>query len=119
MIHESIASTKAKCRVLGLLGLLRICDGQGSSFWLSLRGSSNGRSCVHLPPPPPGGVGHTTKLSTADMGRNLAVLAGVPYPQRKLDEASGIEALGALHFCNYSTWRAHPGICVPRRPILP
>lgn len=52
-----------------------------------------------------------TKLRTADVWRNLAVLVGVPYLKRKLDEAFEIEApRAAVLGRNYTTLRSGAGI---------
>lgn len=48
-------------------------------------------------------VRETLKLSTADVWRNLAVMVGVPYLKRKLDEAYEVNAPRALLGTAYTT----------------
>ena len=56
-------------------------------------------------------VRETLKLTTSDVWRNLAVMVGVPYVKRKLDESYDINAPRALLGGNYTrmppnpTWR--------------
>lgn len=55
-------------------------------------------------------VRETLKLTTADVWRNLAVVVGVPYLKRKLDESHEIEAPRALLGANYTRMPANPTI---------
>ncbi|ORY65470.1 Pex12 amino terminal region-domain-containing protein [Pseudomassariella vexata] len=53
-------------------------------------------------------VRETLKLSRGDVWRNLAVMVGVPYLKRKLDESHEIEAPRALLGANYTRMPANP-----------
>lgn len=59
----------------------------------------------------PGAVGDALKLSSGDVWRNLAVMVGVPYLKRKLDEGYQVNAPRALLGVAYTrmpddpTWR--------------
>ncbi|KAK6197634.1 Squalene epoxidase [Pestalotiopsis sp. IQ-011] len=55
-------------------------------------------------------VRETLKLTSADVWRNLAVVVGVPYLKRKLDESHEIEAPRALLGANYTRMPANPTI---------
>lgn len=53
-------------------------------------------------------VRETLKLSGKDVWKNLAVIIGVPYLKRKLDESHEIEAPRALLGANYTRMPANP-----------
>ncbi|KAI4603287.1 ubiquitin-protein ligase peroxin 12 [Pestalotiopsis sp. 9143b] len=55
-------------------------------------------------------VRETLRLTSADVWRNLAVVVGVPYLKRKLDESHEIEAPRALLGANYTRMPANPTI---------
>ncbi|KAH8681259.1 Pex12 amino terminal region-domain-containing protein [Xylariales sp. PMI_506] len=55
-------------------------------------------------------VRETLKLSNADVWKNLAVMVGVPYLKRKLDESHEIEAPRALLGANYTRMPANPTV---------
>jgi peroxin-12 len=53
-------------------------------------------------------VRETLKLTTGDVWRNLAVMVGLPYLKRKLDESYDINAPRALLGANYSRMPVNP-----------
>jgi peroxin-12 len=53
-------------------------------------------------------VRETLKLTTGDIWRNLAVMVGIPYLKRKLDESYDINAPRALLGANYTRMPANP-----------
>ncbi|KAI2782457.1 Pex12 amino terminal region-domain-containing protein [Daldinia loculata] len=53
-------------------------------------------------------VRETLKLSEKDIWKNLAVMVGLPYLKRKLDESHEIEAPRALLGANYTRMPANP-----------
>ncbi|KAI2613826.1 Pex12 amino terminal region-domain-containing protein [Hypoxylon fragiforme] len=53
-------------------------------------------------------VRETLKLTPTDIWKNLAVMVGLPYLKRKLDEAHEIEAPRALLGANYTRMPANP-----------
>ncbi|KAI8962166.1 Pex12 amino terminal region-domain-containing protein [Daldinia sp. FL1419] len=55
-------------------------------------------------------VRETLKLSEKDIWKNLAVMVGIPYLKRKLDESHEIEAPRALLGANYTRMPANPTI---------
>jgi peroxin-12 len=55
-------------------------------------------------------VRDTLKLADADIWKNLAVMVGVPYLKRKLDESHEIEAPRALLGANYTRMPANPTV---------
>ncbi|KAI1853258.1 hypothetical protein JX265_000243 [Neoarthrinium moseri] len=55
-------------------------------------------------------VRETLKLGHADVWKNLAVMVGVPYLKRKLDESHEIEAPRALLGANYTRMPANPTV---------
>ncbi|KAI0132040.1 Pex12 amino terminal region-domain-containing protein [Xylariales sp. AK1849] len=55
-------------------------------------------------------VRETLKLSNGDVWRNLAVMVGIPYLKRKLDESHEIEAPRALLGANYTRMPANPTV---------
>lgn len=55
-------------------------------------------------------VRETLKLGSADVWKNLAVIVGVPYLKRKLDESHEIEAPRALLGANYTRMPANPTV---------
>jgi len=55
-------------------------------------------------------VRSTLKLNESDVWKNLAVMVGIPYLKRKLDESYDIEAPRALLGANYTRMPANPTV---------
>ncbi|KAH8198994.1 hypothetical protein TruAng_006823 [Truncatella angustata] len=55
-------------------------------------------------------VRDTLKLANADIWKNLAVIIGIPYLKRRLDESHEIEAPRALLGANYTRMPANPTV---------
>ncbi|ETS82405.1 hypothetical protein PFICI_04281 [Pestalotiopsis fici W106-1] len=55
-------------------------------------------------------VRETLKLRSTDVWKNLAVIIGIPYLKRKLDESHEIEAPRALLGANYTRMPANPTV---------